>query len=1216
MESEINRNLAALPNLDATDLFTAAISAYEVEGKGLTITQMIEYRKKHGIPRKDVKENHIAGFRKASIAHLNLSEIVYEELTEHRVKTTVITKAVKNLQRDFGDLIIDESKQALMVPSLKDEGRWIYATPDFGVITPKSAGDLIDAEFEGTTFLDFANLKIPNGYLPSYGVPKYDASVTSLITIRLKYHASRVKVIDEPELLEEEERALEQWVLTWEEAADILNNNFIGCSGIDGQMGRLRAVLERHALVDSRSFINKYALESGSYIFEAYTRLRDAFSPVQTLSDDMRRFLFCTPQISLIDTIWRLRGGKPLVKYQGNSAAGPIFNKKHYEVFIDELVASEMTLVSFSKQNWRDWFQPLARGYALAKVVPKPEVYSNAKRGVKERNIMATNTFFYQPLTAMLNMYNQLVTQRFDEKTRTMVLSKFSAAGGSIEKLRNQVYQAFNQTSKHYIDNGYYNTSDPRKRSSKFLFFVYSDNIYATRHILHMGPNGFEYSTYEFWSMDGSTMEASHTGLFALMEGITLINYFNPFFIAKEDKFTEVTNQFLISVNQLRIQTPDPSDQKVLDLIHKFAAGYDLVIREHVEGLIVSLENDFKNSGVELLDGQLQFTEDEYEMLKAAAESRKFRPSLIQKYTKLYNFYLPRDVTNGLRSPAYSVKSVARSLGDKTLGAISEGWIRYVLVAFLSSVNTCGMIGALRIKIPGLGSGTAPTYHLNTMLMCSVAHNLNRIQNGMADRGESFPDIVESKDKDFELPVWMDEAALELGVKLTGELRVGGGSCFLNPVLDEVIETYESDLLGYDVTYLNYSLDTTDITDYRPLMTLNRERLMKAMLFSKNVFKDFNADNPVDIDYVKQFLNLVKFRQLYMMGAWAHTDLADLCLSNCRISIAALGTVPDYMESVEWYEHAADMINTIVGNERTITVITGKALAQQLALQPIPDLEQVITVAGDDNDLRLLYSVNEDFDAELTQTLEEKNELEEEIPDLDDYDELLGIDPAQIKQTVSNNASKGYSTFTTRLKNYVVTPEDKAVYFSSINEMYNSYAEITELNVIIVSQSQMTIFERGLTFRTLKPPFQALLIRQTIANRLRLKREIVDKFWVSNFRKLSNLPFKVINDRFFITTILSDATLDRDILSDRIAEQNEIFSERAAAYLKSAKPWLGQTRVKTQHERMVAMRAQTKKSAKDRKRDKRMNRSERKLFNIKKARDKKALGASSFFEGD
>jgi len=156
---------------------------------------------------------------------------------------------------------------------------------------------------------------------------------------------------------------------------------------------------------------------------------------------------------------------------------------------------------------------------ALAKTVPKVEVYKITKWEVKERNIYSVNTFFYELYLAITKMMTYHQPRAWEENSTNKCLEYFSCADNVIGKLMNKCMRQAKLTP-FIID-----------------YLVYSDNIYFYY---------FDDIREQFvWiSCDGSTMESCINYPIALFAMAKQINVLFPGAIDFE--------KFLSGILQLR----------------------------------------------------------------------------------------------------------------------------------------------------------------------------------------------------------------------------------------------------------------------------------------------------------------------------------------------------------------------------------------------------------------------------------------------------------------------------------------------------------------------------------------------------------------------------------------------------------------------------------------------------------------------------------------
>jgi hypothetical protein len=222
------------------------------------------------------------------------------------------------------------------------------------------------------------------------------------------------------------------------------------------------------------------------------------------------------------------------------------------------------------------------------------------------------------------------------------------------------------------------------------------------------------------------------------------------------------------------------------------------------------------------------------------------------------------------------------------------GWLRYTLLAFIYSVTTTGVLGSEQFIVPGMASGVAPTFFMNSFKMLLMsdrfldprsgkwaeknAKELDDICAYPADFDEKDMEFLHYTKTSFEVPKKLALCAKAHGIKLKGELMMRA-PLFADSPRNGL---YPLDLLGHDLRVLTIMGQPTSV------LVLQRERLLKLLCFSKpkaSGYEEIEELTPV----LYQLLNLVRYRTAFVVGGWNYPELVPLLFSLMDSATLALG---------------------------------------------------------------------------------------------------------------------------------------------------------------------------------------------------------------------------------------------------------------------------------------------------------------------------------------
>lgn len=600
-----------------------------------------------------------------------------------------------------------------------------------------------------------------------------------------------------------------------------------------------------------------------------------------------------------------------LISFKPSSNAGLLFDKTHREVQIDEVVAADLVLARYSGAYEAKDVIEMERICSLSKAVSKAEVYSAEKFDKVERIIYATNTFYYLPQTMILKaaMYaHKLGLSEGGHYSRVTSLAGFSVVDGAWPKIMTHLISNF----------------------EKDCYFVYADNIYVGKAF------AVEDDLYPYrlsWaSLDGSSMEASHTQASTAMEAIRfLMQHENLSFdkyeisrllrdaasgldaekiaVAHEQARTNeqiaerktikkmLVNQDFKPVSRrtdtwdelpekgqkgtrdmymrkYQYSTEDTYERRLykMEMLYK---GANLVMNPNVipssDGRFTGgADKDDYSHYYETLDGYR--TGPNYKEIKAQRKAEKAQ----RRADRLEGKEGEHPVVAGrldkqLLDNIYTatLATFQQHLGDEPL--MSAQWARYFFRSMLNTCESPALIGVTQFLSPGLQSGTGATFHMNHTRSCMLANAFIEL-----DMEYKYPVDGISIDPEYK------KVAESLGVVLKQEAG------FINKEFDESYRWKDqfarTDLLGFDLCQLVIEGKQADEEVVMDIPILNYDRLLKSLVFGKPPKHEYGSEHAV----LKGYLDLMKARTLYIIGGWAYEGLSVVLYQMAMVAAAFL----------------------------------------------------------------------------------------------------------------------------------------------------------------------------------------------------------------------------------------------------------------------------------------------------------------------------------------
>lgn len=446
--------------------------------------------------------------------------------------------------------------------------------------------------------------------------------------------------------------------------------------------------------------------------------------------------------------------------------------------------------------------------------------------------------------------------------------------------------------------------------------------------------------------------------------------------------------------------------------------------------------------------------------------------------------------------------------------SVTKAWLRYLFKSLYDATNSIAYLRRTQFIVPGLASGTSATFHFNTCRMVLVADLLCPHLDAHLDTFQ-FGNLLS---KDFELHPLINRLAGLYGVKLTGELFCSGRRCPLSFHQDLPDGTYQLDLLGYDMTILTFSDVQTRC------LTLNRERLLKSIIFSKTL------GNKVTHDVVDLILEVVKARTLYLVGGWADPFISDLLISIVRVNWELLGRRIPPLEGLENLipEFIRAMMMPGSTSEQNEFLVEPGQLKALMDLRPetlVPSLTDVFS----------LSSSTITMEAFLDDVYEAKAKGVEEIYGLE-----VPVDEPEVKYPPEKGEFDPYSTtlFPRSLRAFNLTPELRREHAPLIEAKYQEF--LSSIVVMKVPHGMKKLIDLGVTMSLLLDRERNAVVRSNLARALRIRSEIVYDWWLSNVDRLDKEQEKL---RWANATVI----LEPDTLK---IDELENFSRSAIEFQK------------------------------------------------------------------
>jgi len=906
---------------------SSSLQFYSVNGVGMTVAEFIRFKRDNKRSNYNVKRFIPPGLL-ASFKLPTQDPVAHEYLTSD-IQDTVVAPYIRTHQ-----LEVKGEDFVQLVPSSQ-------ATGDIGYLD--------DEGFKKATVTNYCNFltfsKNVLQYLPRYKIDPplrqpYSASrrlvrVAETAISAILGSENESKLADEVTMLEQ---AIADQEMFQSKFVETCENNFYGASGVNGQLGRLSAVISVHdrgtSLLEALVTL-QYEPKDVAFILKSFKPLesRESYRLVKSnykryaqlvlqasgyginqarmsITLSMRPDILhaisneTEPQLEAIGQLHTfvygghkykiqdlgLQINPSLFKYKffrppPRSASGPIYKGNHLDNMAKE-VASMVSLYTMftdalvvSNDGTANLNLPMWNFLRTAKCVPKFEVYPIEKRGIKERNIFATNTLFYAPLQALVNKVNSNIT-RSSPYPGVVQLYGASQNSQTIEMLK--------------------------EVETRLKLFVYSDNLFiATR-------------DHHWYSFDGSTMEGSSSTLSCMCYTLHLLVQAGV--LLDEEQTTEFVKNVI--TGEL-----DYSDMVSLVRASAFRVP-EIVLRKMKPP--VDLEPIHRRA------------------LKYLQSTEGYI-----RYADTISINRQGVATEGAEHLKYLIY-----IATFTRGYISPQYVLWVLYSAWTCTNGIGLLGRQAFQIPGLMSGSALTFSLNNFLMTMIARQIYKTY---------FLTL------DVDLEELAVTTADRFGVKLKLELHSPPSRSFLNPELPTGV--YKADFLGFDVKRIEVEGVNLDIP------VLAEDRLYKAMAFTKVSLSKDVQDMLDEKDAKEHFLDLLSIlvnRSLYLIGGWAYagpdTVLREM-IANTQASLETPST-SDSNILRRFIKQFTDPDGLGVSSPTIEGVLTSVATSEDYS---IPSTIDVLKIMGSSEIAMIMFSDSPSIALDGAVPLDNFNELNADV---------------------------------------------------------------------------------------------------------------------------------------------------------------------------------------------------------------------------------------------
>jgi hypothetical protein len=898
-----------------------------------------------------------------------------------------------------------------------------------------------------------------------------------------------------------------------------IESNFYGASGLEGQIGRLKQVIMRHMntkffygltssirkvgtqdarAVNFRDIYDTYSnfvtksyygdfikSERNPYILNTFNLLQ--LSQRYGHDDSFREALEFS---SVTHLNWSDTYRTEVVSLNPSATGGFFYTKKHSEEGLDETLAASVMLNRFARGRRTDYSWAVT-----AKCVPKFEVYANEKRGVKERNIFATNTFFYLPLQSFISLSMKSNIKWYHKSLKEMpirVAYKFGPTDSVADRIATLCAQ---DKLKNATRGSRVIASD---RGDFYPYFgawrsiVYSDNIYLFRQYSRRYVDSSNISLEESketqiqWiSLDGSTMEASQDWKIALFEILRLLQRhwglrFVPHTFTNVEDLTSFFDRNHIDsphYRQVKFRTLTKSKEKKVN-VHPIDVFF------HHLSFQLGDDQDFNlHSLITRLLARSYFssqvTQNGWNRDEVLERSRGLDAEVLKNVTSMNDAgdFLPR-----------------------TGPYISPYWIEYLITAAFYCTKTVGVLGRVKFEVPGMASGSPMTFHLNSCRMACLTYKL-------IERLDQSPDLFYPNEREAltneDLPDDVKEVASSFGVTLTYELGVSGPNCPFSR--SPRAGTLRADLLGFDVHVIKEGEMI-----YR-IPVLARERLLKSTVFVKSM-----PDKRIPEEYrnlVSDMAMLSKYRMLYLMGGWADEGLSWLLKSlSSTLRAAVWKTSFDNWDFLLQFLEKSLMPSP---DEKFFSQILNPSNISSVIYSPdVPTILDIISVfASDEMAIEIGdYAIkNYGFHVDAKEI---------EVKEDDDDSFLADLGGSTLKKNSDYDPLERDGLLRT-IRSYRTTPSDRRKFRNLMTKFIEQLQDLDHFPVAVYGMN-VTVVSDGLRYPDLLYQEKNAILRSFFSIRYKVKPEIVYDWWITDDYKLANGLHAIFRHKEPILFLLDD----------------------------------------------------------------------------------------------
>jgi len=481
------------------------------------------------------------------------------------------------------------------------------------------------------------------------------------------------------------------------------------------------------------------------------------------------------------------QGAFRVFAFNATSDSGFPFNQKNKEVGTMEYALSTLFMKQLGHLTNENLpaFLHTWDFRRLAKMVPKPEVYNIAEKKDINRNIFGTATWYYIPAQIGMNA-SQRDLHAFPQ---SFTLYKWSPAHGGLQSLVDSIVNITKYRASLYTSDNKLPAISPGSHN-RYLCLNYADNLYIID--LKLGD------------------------ILAARERVKQK--------AKEEKW----------------------DESKID-------------EEYKKVRVSNIDFDWYSLDMSSHEASHKPRDIMYSSMRTGQAAFAIQPlgqGEIDQILKQPSTYSHLDSKSPDVSRFGKPFEKTENKIPQTCGTDYEAYFKFDL--WQTIMNTAAVIGHAQILPPGMPSGIAFTFKANTELSALVSYQIMKLVP---------PD---------EVPVTVDGA---LNPTIEKIFNIAGMKAKLEKTTKDVMKplrehtkqgpgkVVEMDLLGFDAVPLTIGKRTEYIA------VLNYQRLMGALVYSKVELK--SKDDETNL-LIRRICSWAKYKTLYLIGGWAHPHIAEL----------------------------------------------------------------------------------------------------------------------------------------------------------------------------------------------------------------------------------------------------------------------------------------------------------------------------------------------------